>query len=218
MNELQQKLRSRQPLVGAAVGSGMTARAAESGGADFLMVLNAGHYRLQGCSSIAALLPFADANALTWRVATESVLPRVNQAPVFLGVCAQDPHLNWSDLQARLNPHISYLSRFCAGSGPFPQKERRRSSRQPCGGGTTSGKTVSGAKEAIFLGFLTTPLLQSPGAAYRLWCAQLRRPQGQGHQPPVTKREDLLQRKGAAHLHIDSAHAHAHLGGDLQEL
>lgn len=89
-------------MVGAAVGSGMTAQAATAGGADFLMVLSAGHYRLQGCSSMAALLPFADANTLTWRLTVENVLPRVAGTPVFLGVCAQDPHLNWNDLHARL--------------------------------------------------------------------------------------------------------------------
>jgi two-component system response regulator HydG len=80
----------------------MTAQAAGAGGADFLMVLSAGHYRLQGCSSMAALLPYADANALTWQLATENVVPRVGGVPVFLGVCAQDPHLNWHDPHARL--------------------------------------------------------------------------------------------------------------------
>ncbi len=87
-------IRNRQATVGAAVGSGMTAKAAEDGGADFLLVLNAGHFRIQGCSSVAALMPYANANELTWRIAEQHVLPRVRRTPIFLGVCAQDPELN----------------------------------------------------------------------------------------------------------------------------
>jgi two-component system, NtrC family, response regulator AtoC len=92
------RITARRPTVGAAVGSGMTAKAAETGGADFLMVLSAGYFRMQGCSSMAALMPYANANALTWDVAVQHVLPRVEKVPVILGVCAQDPHLNMTEL------------------------------------------------------------------------------------------------------------------------
>ena len=91
MDSLADKIARRAPLIGAAVGSGMTAAAAEAGGVDFVMVLNAGHFRVQGCSSSAALMPYADANALTLETAARSVMPRLEATPVFLGLCAQDP-------------------------------------------------------------------------------------------------------------------------------
>jgi two-component system response regulator HydG len=80
--------------VAAAVGSGMTASAAEEGGADFLIVLAAGFFRTHGVGSAAAFMPYANANQLTWRIASEHVVPRVRRTPVFVGVCAQDPGLD----------------------------------------------------------------------------------------------------------------------------
>jgi transcriptional regulator with PAS, ATPase and Fis domain len=102
---LREMIRERRALVGAAVGAGMTAAAAEEGGADLLMVLNAGHFRLQGINSVAALLPYSNANALTWEIATRHVLPRVRRTPIFVGVCAQDPSL---ELDAFLDQAVEY--------------------------------------------------------------------------------------------------------------
>lgn len=100
--KLKTCIRKGSPTIGVAVGAGMSAQAAEEGGADFLMALNAGHFRMQGCSSMAALMPYASANELTWRIAERQVLPRVKQAPVFLGVCAQDPNLNTASYLAQI--------------------------------------------------------------------------------------------------------------------
>lgn len=81
-------------LLGAAVGSGMAAKAAEEGGADFLMVLNAGFFRNIGSGSMAALMPYANANELTWELAKTNILPRVKNIPTLIGFCAQDPVFN----------------------------------------------------------------------------------------------------------------------------
>jgi two-component system response regulator HydG len=84
-------LAERRPVVGAAVGSGMSAAAAEEGGADLLMVLSVGYFRLHGTSSAAAMMPYADANAISWEIATRHVMTRIARTPIFLGLCAQDP-------------------------------------------------------------------------------------------------------------------------------
>lgn len=55
-------LDNRRFLVGAATGTGMTAKAAAQGGADFLLALNAGRLRVQGGPSISCMLPLADNN------------------------------------------------------------------------------------------------------------------------------------------------------------
>jgi DNA-binding NtrC family response regulator/predicted TIM-barrel enzyme len=95
----------KEPLVGAAVGSGMTAAAAEEGGADFVMILSAGYFRLQGVSSASSLLPHADANALTWDIASRHVLTRLSRTPAVLGVCAQDPETDFDALLDRAAAH-----------------------------------------------------------------------------------------------------------------
>jgi len=51
--------------IGIAVGSGLAARNAELGGADFLLAINAGRLRNMGAPTAASMLPIADAAKLT---------------------------------------------------------------------------------------------------------------------------------------------------------
>lgn len=76
-------------LIGAAIGSGSTALAAERGGADFLLALNAGRLRNMGAPSIACMLPILNAARLTEAFAREELLPQC-RIPVFLGVDVWD--------------------------------------------------------------------------------------------------------------------------------
>lgn len=77
-------------LFGAAVGAGMTALAAERGGADFLIILNAGRLRLQGASSLSCYLPLRNSNEWVMKVAREEILNKC-KLPVFMGASACDP-------------------------------------------------------------------------------------------------------------------------------
>ncbi|MGO1120324.1 phosphoenolpyruvate hydrolase family protein [Rhodovibrionaceae bacterium A322] len=72
-------------LIGAAIGSGSNALAAEHGGADFLLAINAGRLRNMGVPSIASMLPVYDARALTDSYAREELLA-LCKIPVLLGV------------------------------------------------------------------------------------------------------------------------------------
>lgn len=76
-----------QFLVGAAIGSGNAALAAERGGADFLLAINAGRLRNMGAPSIACMLPIHDAAPLTRGFALSELLPQC-KVPVLLGVNA----------------------------------------------------------------------------------------------------------------------------------
>ncbi len=88
-------------LVGAAIGLGMTARAAVQGGADCLVVLNAGRLRVMGAASNAALLPIRDANRFTDDFARHEILGRVS-VPVFFGACVMDPGIDIATLVGRI--------------------------------------------------------------------------------------------------------------------
>ena len=110
---LREKLSLRQPMIGAAVGSGMTAKAAHEGGADLLMILTAGFFRMQGLSSMASLLPYSNANQLAWDIATQQVMTRVKNAPLIFGVCPQDEETNWPDFFHRATAHgITGITNF----------------------------------------------------------------------------------------------------------
>lgn len=78
---------------GAVVGSGMTAQVADRAGADYLLALNAGRFRVQGASSLACFLPIRDTNTWVMEFAEREILGRVS-APVFAGLSVADPTEN----------------------------------------------------------------------------------------------------------------------------
>jgi predicted TIM-barrel enzyme len=79
-----------QLIVGAGAGTGLSAKCAEAGGADLIVIYNSGRYRMAGRGSLAGMLPYGDANAIVVDMARE-VLPIVRDTPVLAGVCGTDP-------------------------------------------------------------------------------------------------------------------------------
>jgi predicted TIM-barrel enzyme len=79
-----------RPIIGAGAGTGLSAKAAEAGGVDLLIIYNSGRYRMAGRGSLAGLMPYGDANAIVVDMARE-VLPVVKKTPVLAGVCGTDP-------------------------------------------------------------------------------------------------------------------------------
>jgi predicted TIM-barrel enzyme len=79
-----------RPVIGAGAGTGLSAKCAEAGGADLIIIYNSGRYRMAGRGSLAGLLPYGDANAIIMEMAAE-VLPIVQEIPVLAGVCGTDP-------------------------------------------------------------------------------------------------------------------------------
>lgn len=81
---------SGRALVGTGAGTGLSAKCAEAGGSDLIIIYNSGRYRMAGRGSLAGLLPYGDANAVVVEMAQE-VLPVVDRTPVLAGVCGTDP-------------------------------------------------------------------------------------------------------------------------------
>jgi predicted TIM-barrel enzyme len=93
-NQALTKLRAQadagRPIIGAGAGTGLSAKCAEAGGCDLIIIYNSGRYRMAGRGSLAGLLPYGDANAIVVEMAAE-VLPIVRGTPVLAGVCGTDP-------------------------------------------------------------------------------------------------------------------------------
>jgi len=77
-------------IMGAGAGTGLSAKCAEAGGADLIIIYNSGRYRMAGRGSLAGCMPYGDANAIVMEMAGE-VLPIVRETPVLAGVCGTDP-------------------------------------------------------------------------------------------------------------------------------
>ena len=88
--KLREIVESDGVIVGAGAGTGLSAKCAEAGGVDLIIIYNSGRYRMAGRGSLAGLLPYGDANAIVVEMAGE-VLPIVKHTPVLAGVCGTDP-------------------------------------------------------------------------------------------------------------------------------
>lgn len=79
-----------KPIIGAGAGTGISAKFAERGGVDLIIIYNSGRFRMGGRGSLAGLMPYGDANAIVVDMGRE-VLPVVKDTPVLAGVCGTDP-------------------------------------------------------------------------------------------------------------------------------
>ena len=87
---LHGQISAGRPIVGCGAGTGISAKFAEAGGADLIIIYNSGRYRMAGRGSLAGLMPYGDANAIVVEMAAE-VLTVVRDTPVLAGVCGTDP-------------------------------------------------------------------------------------------------------------------------------
>jgi predicted TIM-barrel enzyme len=90
LERLQSTVDSGDPIIGAGAGTGISAKFAERGGVDLLIIYNSGRYRMNGRGSLAGLLPYGDANEIVVEMGNE-VLPVVEDTPVLAGVNGTDP-------------------------------------------------------------------------------------------------------------------------------
>jgi predicted TIM-barrel enzyme len=90
LERLRAQLASGKPIVGCGAGTGISAKFAEAGGADLIIIYNSGRYRMAGRGSLAGMLAYGDANAIVVEMAAE-VLPVVRTTPVLAGVNGTDP-------------------------------------------------------------------------------------------------------------------------------
>ena len=81
-------------IIGAALGSGMTAKYVAMGGVDFIMALSAGKYRITGRSSYASYLCYGNSNDIVMELGTRELLPIIKNIPILFGVLASDPEIN----------------------------------------------------------------------------------------------------------------------------
>jgi predicted TIM-barrel enzyme len=93
-DECLQRLRGQvaagKPIIGGGAGTGLSAKCAEAGGIDLIIIYNSGRFRMAGRGSLSGMMPYGDANQIVMDMARE-VLPIVPRTPVMAGVCGTDP-------------------------------------------------------------------------------------------------------------------------------
>jgi predicted TIM-barrel enzyme len=90
LERLRTQLASGKPIIGGGAGTGISAKCAEAGGIDLIIIYNSGRFRMAGRGSLSGMMPYGDANEIVMDMARE-VLPVVQHTPVLAGVCGTDP-------------------------------------------------------------------------------------------------------------------------------
>ncbi len=90
------------PLVFTIPGSGLSAISSVKGGVPFLVVLNAGIFRMSGITSHASFLPFGNANNQTEELIRSQILPRCPQTPLVAGMLVGDTSCSQQERFRRL--------------------------------------------------------------------------------------------------------------------
>lgn len=67
LQNLHAQVAAGKPIIGCGAGTGISAKCAEAGGADLIIIYNSGRYRMAGRGSLAGLMPYAMLTASWWR-------------------------------------------------------------------------------------------------------------------------------------------------------
>src|SRR3954451_16901435 len=89
LQRLRTQVAAGKPIIGGGAGTGISAKCAEAGGIDLIIIYNSGRFRMAGRGSLSGMMPYGDANGIVMDMARE-VLPVVRQTPVLAGVCGTD--------------------------------------------------------------------------------------------------------------------------------
>src|SRR5947209_8334648 len=90
LQRLHAQVATGKPILGGGAGTGISAKCAEAGGIDLIIIYNSGRFRMAGRGSLSGMMPYGDANGIVLDMARE-VLPVVKHTPVLAGVCGTDP-------------------------------------------------------------------------------------------------------------------------------
>ncbi|GAA0668123.1 phosphoenolpyruvate hydrolase family protein [Natronoarchaeum mannanilyticum] len=165
LTRLEESVENGDPIVGAGAGTGISAKFAERGGVDLLIIYNSGRYRMNGRGSLAGLLPYGDANEIVVEMGHE-VLPVVEDTPVLAGVNGTDPFRDMSvfieDLRRR---GFSGVQNFPT-VGLIDEDSQFRQNLEETGMGYD--EEVEMIREASEQGMLTCPYVFSEEHARRM--------------------------------------------------
>lgn len=88
----REKIAQGKPIIGSGAGTGISAKCAEDGGADLIIIYNSGRFRMAGRGSLSGMLAYGNANEIVLEMGRE-VLTIVEKTPVMAGVNGTDPFL-----------------------------------------------------------------------------------------------------------------------------
>jgi predicted TIM-barrel enzyme len=161
IDRLRTQTREGRAIVGAGAGTGISAKFAEAGGVDLIIIYNSGRYRMAGHGSLAGVLAFGDANQIVKEMGEREVLPVVQEAPVIAGVMGTDPTRRMDHLLRGLDAlGFSGINNFPT-VGLIDGRVRMELERTNLG----FGREVAMIRQAHEIGFFTCVYVFNPDEA-----------------------------------------------------
>lgn len=99
---MREELEKGKPLYTVGVGTGISGKFVEAGGADLVSTYPIAKYRMAGLSSMSGYLPLCDSNATTLEMGEREILPIIKEIPVAAGLLGADPTRDMSRLLDRV--------------------------------------------------------------------------------------------------------------------
>src|SRR5713101_2662245 len=160
LQRLHAQIAAGKPIIGGGAGTGISAKCAEAGGIDLIIIYNSGRFRMAGRGSMSGLMPYGDANQIVMDMARE-VLPIVRDTPVLAGVCGTDPFRIMKfflrEVQAAGFSGVQNFPTVGLIDGQFRQNLEET--------GMSFGLEVDMIRQAREIGLLTTPYCFNPDEA-----------------------------------------------------
>jgi predicted TIM-barrel enzyme len=97
LTALRRRIAAGEAVLAFGAGSGMSAKCAEKGGADYISVYTTAFCRMEGVPSALAWLPYGNVNE-EMRTASKKILPLVKNTPCVAGLGVHDPRIEISEL------------------------------------------------------------------------------------------------------------------------
>ncbi|WMJ82437.1 phosphoenolpyruvate hydrolase family protein [Clostridium sp. MB40-C1] len=97
LENIKAEIKKGNHIIGVATGTGMTAKYAQNGGADFILALSSGRFRLMGRSSLGGYLPFCNSNDMVIDFATKEIMPLLKNVPIIFGLNGTDPTIDMDE-------------------------------------------------------------------------------------------------------------------------
>src|SRR5437870_4043179 len=160
LRRLRAQVAAGKPIIGGGAGTGISAKCAEAGGIDLIIIYNSGRFRMAGRGSMSGMMPYGDANAIVMEMARE-VLPVVKRTPVLAGGCGTDPFrimkLFLREVQTAGFSGVQNFPTVGLIDGLFRQNLEET--------GMGFGREVDMIRQAHEIGLLTTPYCFNPDEA-----------------------------------------------------
>ena len=87
------------------LGSGIYYKYAEANDIDLAFLISASRFRQMGVNSLAATMPYGNANEIVFQFSTREILTQKPKIPLIFGLCATDPTIDMDAYLEKLKEH-----------------------------------------------------------------------------------------------------------------